>query len=161
MDGGLKPQTSNFKLLRLWHYFRILFLNRIMENMNHHMPVRDNRTGEYQEANDRISHMTDLDKCLNKLEADGYTDQFRVEKGKLNDLTNCKKYKPKDVRAVNFYRFEGVSDPDDMSILYAIETTDGRKGTLVDAYGLYSDDETGEFLNQVETNKKVNGIGNA
>jgi hypothetical protein len=130
-----------------------------MEDQNQHMPVRDNRTGEYDSANDRVSHMTDLDKCLNKLEADGYLDQFRVEKGKLNDLSNSKKYKPKDVKAVNFYRFEGVSDPDDMSILYAIETSDGRKGTLVDAYGLYSDDDTAEFLNQVETNKKVNGFG--
>jgi hypothetical protein len=58
------------------------------------------------------------------------------------------------VKAVNFYRFEGISNPDDMSILYAIETSDGRRGTLVDAYGFYSDDETGEFINQVEINKK-------
>ena len=42
-----------------------------------------------------------------------------------------------------------------MSILYAIETSDGRKGTLVDAYGMYSDDETGEFMNQVEVSKKA------
>ena len=132
-----------------------------MTNQNQHMPVRDNRTGEYNLANDRVSHMTDLDKCLNKLETDGYRDQFRVEKGKLNDLSNSKKYKPKDVKAVNFYRFEGVSDPDDTSILYAIETSDGRKGTLVDAYGLYSDDDTADFLNKVETSKKVNGFGEA
>jgi hypothetical protein len=99
--------------------------------------------------------MTDMDKCMNKLEAEGYTDQYKVEKGKLHDLTNDKKYKPKDVKAVNFYRFEGISNPDDMSILYAIETSDGRRGMLVDAYGLYSDDDTGEFLNQVEINKKT------
>ena len=124
--------------------------------MNQHMPEHDNRTGENSLPNDRQSFMTDLDKCMNKLEADGYKDQFRVEKGRLNDLSNKKKYKPRDVKAVNFYRFEGVSDPDDMSILYAIETADGRKGTLVDAYGLYSDDDTGEFLKKVESNKKTN-----
>ena len=129
-----------------------------MENMNQHMPGHDNRTGEYNLANDRVSHMTDLDKCLNKLEADGYRDQFRVEKGKLNDLSNSKKYKPKDVKAVNFYRFEGISDPDDMSILYAIETTDGAKGTLTDAYGNYSDDDTGAFMKQVEIEKKLHGM---
>lgn len=100
--------------------------------------------------------MTDLEKCLNKLEAQGFTDQYKVEKGKLHDLSNKKKYKPSDVKAVNFYRFEGISDPEDMSILYAIETCDGRKGTLIDAYGLYSDDETGEFLRKIEINKKVN-----
>jgi len=109
---------------------------------------------EYDAANDRLTNMTDMEKCLNKLEGEGYTDQYRVEGGKLCDLTNNKKYKAKDVKAVNFYRFEGISNPDDMSILYAIETSDGRRGTLVDAYGMYSDDETGEFMNGIEISKK-------
>ncbi len=42
-----------------------------------------------------------------------------------------------------------------MSILYAIETTDGNKGTLIDAYGHYSDDDTGSFMQDVDINKKV------
>lgn len=125
-----------------------------MQPSNHQMPSNDNRPMEYHEANDRFTNMTDMEKCMHKLEADGFTDQYKVEGGKLNDLTNNKKYKPKDVKAVNFYRFEGISNPDDMSILYAIETTDGRKGTLVDAYGFYSDDDTAEFMNQIEINKK-------
>ena len=125
------------------------------------MPENDNRTGEYSQSNDKASFMTDLDKCLNKLEADGYKDQFKVEKGKLNDLSNKKKYKAKDIKAVNFYRFEGASDPDDTSILYAIETCDGRRGTLIDAYGIYSDDETTPFLKQIEISKKTGGFGSA
>jgi hypothetical protein len=132
-----------------------------MNDRNQHMPDHDQRTGEYDQPNDKSSLMTDLDRCLHKLEADGYRDQFKVEKGKLNDLSNKKKYKPRDIKAVNFYRFEGISDPDDMSILYAIETSDGRKGTLVDAYGLYSDDETSAFLQQIEISKKTNGFGKA
>ena len=125
-----------------------------MERFNQQRPSDDLRPMEYQEANDRLTNMTDLEKCLNKLEAEGFTDQYKVEKGRLFDLTNNKKYKPGDVKAVNFYRFEGISNPDDMSILYAIETSDGRRGTLVDAYGFYSDDETGEFINQIEVSKK-------
>jgi hypothetical protein len=116
---------------------------------------RDNRTGEYNESNDRLTFMTDLQKCLAKLEEQGYKDQFRVEKKTLQSLTDSKKkYKPKDVHAVNFYRFEGITDPGDMSILYAIETTDGNKGTLVDAYGHYADDDTGAFMQDVDLNKK-------
>jgi hypothetical protein len=125
-----------------------------MERLNQQRPTDANRPMEYDAANDRLTNMTDMDKCLHKLEAEGYSDQYKVEGGKLIDLTNNKKYKPKDVKAVNFYRFEGISNPDDMSILYAIETSDGRKGTLVDAYGMYSDDETGAFMNQIEINKK-------
>jgi len=127
-----------------------------MERMNQHMPGKDNRDFTYDKANDKTTFMTDLEKLVNKLEAQGFTDQYKVKKGKLHDLTNKKKYKPADVKAVNFYRFEGVSDPDDMSILYAIETCDGRKGMLIDAYGLYSDDDTGAFLQKIEINKKVN-----
>lgn len=111
------------------------------------------------EANDRTTFMTDLEKCLSFLEEEGYKDQFRVEKKILQSMADPKgKYKPKDVKAVNFYRFEGITDPDDMSILYAIETCDGRKGTLIDAYGLYSDDDTGDFMKQVDISKQVNRL---
>jgi hypothetical protein len=115
-----------------------------------------NNTEGYTEPNDKTTYMTDLEKCLNRLEEKGYTDQFKVEKKRLLSLSDSKKkYKPEDVRAVNFYRFEGISDPGDMSILYAIETCDGRKGTLIDAYGNYSDDDTGAFMQDVDINKKV------
>ncbi len=113
------------------------------------------RPMDYDQANDRLTEMSEMDKCLRKLEAQGYLDQYKVEKGKLHDLSNDKKYKAKDVKALNFYRFEGISNPDDMSILYAIETVDGRRGTLIDAYGLYADEELGKFMKEVEINKKT------
>ena len=118
----------------------------------------DNRTEKYDEANDRLTFMTDVQKVQANLEKYGYSEQFKVEKGKLIGIENKKSYKPKDVKAVNFYRFEGISDPDDMSILYAIETCDGIKGTLTDAYGRYSDEATGEFMKQVEVEKKTDGM---
>ena len=113
------------------------------------------RTEKYTDANDRTTEMTDMDMCMKRLEQKGYNTQFRVEKNKLVSLTTGKKYKADDVVAANFFSFEGNSNPDDMSILYAIETTDGNKGTLVDAFGLYSDDDTGEFMKEVEIHKKV------
>jgi hypothetical protein len=125
-------------------------------NTNNYVRESDTRTDDYAEPNDKSTYMTDLQKCMKKLEQKGYADQFRVEKKYLQSLTDAKKkYKPKDVKAVNFYRFEGITDPEDMSILYAIETTDGNKGTLVDAYGHYSDDDTGAFMQEVDISKKV------
>lgn len=118
----------------------------------------DNRTGEYTESNDRPTFMNNEENLMSKLERHGYKEQFKVEKDRLVSVTTKKKYKSGDVSAVNFYRFEGSSDPDDMSILYAIETTDGAKGTLTDAYGMYSDEDTGAFMKQVETEKKLHGI---
>lgn len=110
---------------------------------------------EQQNANDRVTNMTDMVTCMNKLLADGFVEQFKVEKGKLTTADKKKTYKPKDIKTVNFYRFEGSSNPDDMSILYAVETVDGVKGTLVDAYGLYADEGTGSFMQEVEVHKKM------
>jgi hypothetical protein len=48
-----------------------------------------------------------------------------------------------------FHRFEGVSDPDDMSIVYAIESRDGTRGTLVDAFGVYASPAVALVLERV------------
>jgi len=58
---------------------------------------------------------------------------------------------------VNFYRFEGSSDPADNSILFAIETSDGKHGTLVDAFGPYADTKVTSFIQQVEEINKKTG----
>jgi hypothetical protein len=118
----------------------------------------DNRTGEYSEGNDRLTFMNNEENLMTNLEKHGYTEQFRVQHNKLESITTGKTYACEDVKAANFYRFEGITDPDDMSILYAIETVDGAKGTLMDAYGRYSDEETGEFMKQVEIAKKLHGM---
>lgn len=110
------------------------------------------------QANDRVTNMTDLEKCLDKLESRGFTDQYRVENGRLVSVDSGRKFQPDEVTAVNFYRFEGISNPDDMSILFAIETSDGSKGTFIDAYGFYADEEAGEFMRKVETHKSVKGV---
>jgi len=120
--------------------------------------TEDNRTGEYTESNDRLTFMNNEENLMKKLEQHGYREQFKVQKDRLVSLTTGKKYKSADVKAVNFYRFEGISDPDDMSILYAIETCDGAMGTLNDAYGHYSDEDTGAFMKQVEIEKKLHGM---
>jgi len=64
-------------------------------------------------------------------------DGFTVNKGKY--------YQPEDLEIVKTFRFEGMSDPADMSILYIIEAKDGMIGYSLDAYGVYSDhaDEEG------------------
>ena len=99
-------------------------------------------------------HMKTLVSCINTLTAKGFETQFKVVKGGLQSLTTDKVYKPEDVKITNFYRFEGESDPADNSILYAIETATGEKGTLSDAYGVYSDSNVSAFIHAVEEMEK-------
>jgi len=72
--------------------------------------------------------------------------------GRLTTIGNDsnKSYAPDEVTIVDFYRFEGESNPDDMSILYAIEANDGVRGTISSAYGTYGDADANEFMLQVE-----------
>jgi hypothetical protein len=89
---------------------------------------------------------------MNALKKHGYKVDFVIEEEGLrcteNDATRL--YKPEEVRIVNFYRFEGESDPADMSILYVIETVDGLKGTLSDAFGTYAGRRLSDFIVRVE-----------
>ena len=102
--------------------------------------------------------MKTLDQCLEDLIGRGYTHDFKVENNKLISLTeDGKGYTADQVRIADFYRFEGPSNPDDNMILYAIETHDGIKGTLVEAYGAYAD-EAGRFILDVENIQKQAGI---
>lgn len=65
-------------------------------------------------------------------------------------MTTLKIFQPAEVEILHFYRFEGESNPADSAILYAIETNDGERGTLIDAYGPYNDSQVTNFIKQVE-----------
>jgi hypothetical protein len=106
---------------------------------------------------DHKEDLTTLTACLNMLGKKGYTVQFQViDKNQIQSLTSQRTYIPEEVKIVNFYRFEGESDPEDNSILYAIETSDKEYGTLVDAYGSANDGSITGFIKAVEDiHKKV------
>ncbi len=109
---------------------------------------------EYNKPNDKVTFMNTLTSCVNKVVKDGYTDSFKVTKQGLFSSAKNKYYRPEEVSVINFYRFEGESDPGDMAIMYVIETHDGLKGTLIDAFGTYSDNSVNVFMKEVEDIQK-------
>lgn len=92
--------------------------------------------------------------CLNLLVKEGFSDDYKVLDSGLKSLKRERIYTPDEVKILNYYRFEGLSDPADNTILYAIETADGGRGTLVDAFGPYADTKVTEFMQKVEDIKK-------
>jgi hypothetical protein len=101
-----------------------------------------------------MDEMKTLASCLNKVIKDGYVQNFKITEQRLQSLETEKLYKPDQVRIVNFFRFEGASDPSESAILYVIETNDGEKGTLTDAYGMYADPDIDKFIKEVENISK-------
>lgn len=104
------------------------------------------------------SDMKTMVSCTNMLNTLGFATQFKAYREGLMSLATKVVYFPEEVEIVDFFRFEGESDPEDSAILYAIETICGERGTLTDAYGMYSDSHVTNFIKQVrEIQKKVNG----
>ena len=90
----------------------------------------------------------------NKMMDDGYKEDFIMVDDQLKCVSSEKLYSPNEVTIINFFRFEGQSDPDDSSIMYVIETNDGKKGTVIDAYGAYADPGISAFITEVENIQK-------
>lgn len=98
--------------------------------------------------------MKSLSSVMNKAVEEGYKTNFEATKNGIKDVGTGKVYQPEKLHVVNFYRFEGASDPADNSILYVIEAEDGAKGTLVDAYGAYSDPDVDKVIKKIATIEK-------
>lgn len=107
-------------------------------------------------TNDSTQKMKTLSEGVNEAIQKGYTENFKVITKGLSTQDEQSIYSPENVTIPNFYRFEGYSDPMDNSILYLIETHDGKKGTLMDVYGAEADVKISNFIRDVEDIHKKN-----
>lgn len=84
--------------------------------------------------------------AVNGLRSRGYSYDFNYEDACLFCDKISEKFKAGDLMITEYYRFEGMSDPEDNSVIYAIESNTGLKGIIIDAYGAYSDEHKSAFL---------------
>jgi hypothetical protein len=78
----------------------------------------------------------------------------------FNLLENCivcndTKFDVNDFEIVEFYRFEGDSDPSDEAVVYAIQSNDGMKGVLVNGYGISADALSSEMAKKLNIHKST------
>lgn len=100
-----------------------------------------------------------LSETINELVKLGYNHDFNIK----GDCLVCHQtdivLSPDDFEIDKVYRFEGVSNPDDSSILYAISSAKyGIKGTLVNGYGISSDDDASRLIEKLATNKSYDSV---
>jgi hypothetical protein len=82
----------------------------------------------------------------------GFTGGLRVVDGSA--VGTGETIRTEDLVIREVYRFEGVSDPDDMAVVYGIEGRCGLKATVVDAFGVYSDPALGALLERIAIQRK-------
>lgn len=80
----------------------------------------------------------------------GYTKELRYENDHLVNWSNHHKYSLDQATLVDHQRFEGMSDPADSAILFMIAFSDGTKGYLSSAYGIYANDDLFAFMNKMK-----------
>ena len=97
-----------------------------------------NNTGNLN--NKAMENYDSLIDALTGLKKRGYTEDFNLEKNGLHCQSMGISLKPEEFTIDEYYRFEGASDPDENSIVYAISSNRGLKGVLVNAYGVYAED---------------------
>lgn len=94
-----------------------------------------------------------LAEATQQLQKRGYTENFTIGRpGELRSQDG-KAFKESDVTLDEFHRFEGMTNPSDSSIIYALSTKSGVKGTVIDAYGADGSEDLSEFLNAVKQNQ--------
>ncbi|HZG23706.1 MAG TPA: phosphoribosylpyrophosphate synthetase [Chitinophagaceae bacterium] len=86
-----------------------------------------------------------LKDALEDLVTRGYTEDFDLECDCLVSQREKLRLHPEDFNIDEFYRFEGDSNPDDSSVIFAISSNQGVRGVLIDAYGVYAENLTPEM----------------
>ena len=118
------------------------------------MSQEKNNNPEHQDTNEPDTMIEKLEELKEK----GYTYDFNLTAHSLElhkDDGIRLTLSPEDFNIVEFFRFEGMSNPSDTSILYAIESSDGLKGTLVSSYGVYADAMSNDMIKKLDTRSSL------
>lgn len=86
----------------------------------------------------KMADVSTLAEAIEFVERLGYAHEFVPREDGLKDLVTGKVYRAEQLVIRDVYRFEGFTDPDDLSVLFVIEAEDGVRGWVSDAFGPYA-----------------------
>ncbi len=93
-----------------------------------------------------------LSETINGLKKAGYTVDFNIPEEYMVYNQAGLILSPDDFEIDKVFRFEGETNPDDQSILFAISSTkSGMKGLLVNGYGISSDEIFNNVIEKLKT----------
>ena len=96
-----------------------------------------------------------LTEVIQDLRIRGYRYDFNLHPERIECAAMNLYLHPSEFHVDEIYRFEGANNPDDSSVLFAIQSATGIKGILVDAYGAYSEAVTSEMIQALTIDKKT------
>ncbi len=103
---------------------------------------------------------TTLLDALDQLKELGFVNSFNLEEDNtMRCLESDNKYRPGDLEIVYYQRFEGNSNPSDMSIIFALKCLDGTRGVVISSYGVYTNNKLSSFMNEVKIADQTEATG--
>ena len=91
-----------------------------------------------------------MSEAVNDLVKRGYSYDFNIDKNHLASASLPHRLSPADFEIDEQYRFEGITNPEDESIVYAISSAKyGVKGVLVNAFGPDADPASAELVSKL------------
>lgn len=90
-----------------------------------------------------------LTEALADLKNRGFDRDFNLKETYIQCSESGTQLNPDDFEIMEVYRFEGMTNPSDQTILYAIAGSNGMKGTMVSAYGIYADPISAELVQKL------------
>ncbi|HEY3403320.1 MAG TPA: phosphoribosylpyrophosphate synthetase [Ohtaekwangia sp.] len=94
-----------------------------------------------------------LSEAIRSLKSKGYDQDFNLHPEWIECTPLNLRLKPAEFHVDEVHRFEGMTNPDDSSVLYAVSSSSGLKGLLVDAYGAYAEGISQDMLARLKVDK--------
>ncbi|KYG76592.1 hypothetical protein [Roseivirga echinicomitans] len=76
-----------------------------------------------------------LSQVLAELNEKGFKEQFTAKEKSIVATASKKEYTPYQLKIVDTFRFDGMTNPGDEEEIFVIEANDGTRGTLIMAGG--------------------------
>jgi hypothetical protein len=92
-----------------------------------------------------------VSEALTGLKRRGFDLDFNLHENCL--ICHDEKFDVNDFEIMETHRFEGDTDPSDEAIVYAIESKNGKKGVLVNGYGISADTMGSEIVKKLNIHK--------
>lgn len=93
-----------------------------------------------------------VSEAVNGLRKRGFTLDFNLQENCL--ICHGHKLNPEDFEIVEVYRFEGMTDPADEAVVYAVSSDKGVKGVLVSGYGISAEGMSAEMAKKLEMHRQ-------
>lgn len=96
----------------------------------------------------------DLADAVESMKEKGFTHSFKISENAITCTDLNRNFDIDELTIIDSYSHQTGTDPGNESTVYAIESKDGIKGTLIIGFGIYSNPQKANLIDKLLTNNK-------